>query len=75
MTYKSSSVFEKGNRNGNWEKIEKFIEDDDICALDLMAIVCAKFGGMPQIRSGQITKNETEIMVAGIKYKITIEVN
>lgn len=75
MINKSSQVFEKGNRNGNWEKIEKWIEDEDVCALDLMAIVCAKFGSIPAVRAGAIKKEQTEIMVAGIKYKITIEVS
>ena len=75
MINKSSYVFEKGNRNGNWGKIEKWIEAEDVCALDLMAIVCAKFGALPAVRAGAIKKEQTEIMVAGIKYKITIEVN
>lgn len=56
-----------------WEKIEKWIKDEDICANDLMALVCTKFGALPQVRSNEITKNETRLMVAGDIYKITIE--
>ena len=72
---KSSQIFEKCNSNKNWEKIEQWIENEDVCALDLMAIVCAKFGQLPQVKGGQIKKDQTEIMIEGIKYKITIEAN
>ena len=75
MINRTSCIFETGHTNKNWEKIEKYIEDDDVCALDLMAIICAKFGSLPQVRKGTVTKDQTELMVAGIKYKITIEVD
>lgn len=73
MQIKTSHIFEKGHINKGWEKIEKWIEDEDICANDLMALVCTKFGALPQVRSNEVTKNETRLMVAGDIYKITIE--
>ncbi len=73
MQIKTSHIFEKGHINKGWEKIEKWIEDEDICANDLMALVCTKFGALPQVRSNELTKNETRLMVAGNIYKITIE--
>lgn len=66
------NIFEKGHKNKGWEKIEKWIEDEDICSIDLMALVCAKFGMLPQVRSNEVTKDETRLMVAGDTYKITI---
>ena len=45
-----SGVFEKGHINKGWEKIEKWVDDEDVCACDLMAIVCGKFGRVPQVR-------------------------
>lgn len=73
MQIKTSHIFEKGHINKGWEKIEKWIEDEDICANDLMALVCTKFGALPQVRNNEVTKNETRLMVAGDIYKITIE--
>lgn len=73
MNIKTSHIFEKGHNNKSWEKIEKWIEDEDICANDLMALVCTKFGALPQVRGNEVTKNETKLMVAGDIYKITIE--
>ena len=69
---KCSNVFEKGHSNRGWEKIEKWIEDDDISANDLMALVCAKFGLLPQVKNNEITKDKTKIMLAGDLYEITI---
>lgn len=73
MNIETSHIFEKGHSNKGWEKIEKWIEDEDICANDLMALVCTKFGALPQVRSNEVTKNETRLIVAGDIYKITIE--
>lgn len=73
MRIKTSHIFEKGHINKGWEKIEKWIEDEDICANDLMALVCTKFGALPQVRRNEVTKNETRSMVAGDIYKITIK--
>ena len=55
------------------KKIEKWIEDDDICVNDLLALVCAKFGMIPQVARNEITVDKTELMIAGVVYKITIE--
>lgn len=73
MVIRTSHIFEKGHNNKNWEKIEKWIEDEDICGADLMAIVCAKFGSLPQVRGNEVIKQSTRLMVAGEIYKITIE--
>lgn len=70
---KISHIFEKGNANKNWKKIEKWIDDEDVSGADLMAIVCAKFGSLPQVRSNEITEYSTRLMVAGEIFKITIE--
>lgn len=70
---KTSHIFEKGHDNKGWEKIEKWIEDDDICVNDLLALVCAKFGMIPQVARNEITVDKTELMIAGVVYKITIE--
>lgn len=69
---KVSSIFEKGHNNKGWDKIEKWIEDKDVCSLDLMALVCAKFGRLPQVRSNQVIEDKTTIMLAGDIYEITI---
>ena len=66
-------IFEKGHINKGWEKIEKWVTDEDVCANDLMAIVCAKFGAIPAVRSNVVTENETRLMVAGDIYNIKIE--
>lgn len=66
-------IFEKGHINKGWEKIEKWVIDEDVCANDLMAIVCAKFGAIPAVRSNVVTVNETRLMVAGDIYNIKIE--
>lgn len=73
MQIKTSHIFEKGHNNRGWAKIEKWVVDEDICANDLMALVCTKFGALPQVRSNEVTKNETQLMIAGNIYKITIE--
>ena len=73
MRIQTSHIFEKEHINKGWEKIEKWIEDEDICTNDLMALVCTKFGALPQVCSNEVTKNETRLMVAGAIYKITIE--
>ena len=73
MTIKSSSIFEQGNPNGNWERIFKWMDDESVCARDLMAICCGKFGNLPQVRANEIKKNEVLLMVAGEQYKVTIE--
>lgn len=70
---KISHIFEKGHNNKGWEKIEKWIEDEDVCATDLMALVCTKFGNLPQVKTNEITTDTTRLMVAGEIYKITIE--
>ena len=68
-----SGVFEKGHINKGWEKIEKWVEDEDVCACDLMAIVCGKFGRVLQVRENEVTVSETRLMVGGDVYKIKIE--
>lgn len=69
---KTSHIFEKGHNNKGWEKIEKWIEDEDICATDLMALVCTKFGQLPQVRNNELLTEKTKLMVAGDIYEITI---
>lgn len=69
---KYSKIFEKGHINKGWEKIEKWIEDEDICANDLMALVCTKFGQLPQVVNNTKTEEKTRLMVAGDIYEITI---
>lgn len=69
---KTSHIFEKGHNNKGWEKIEKWIEDEDVCALDLMALVCTKFGQLPQVHTNQVTEYKTNLLVAGDIYEITI---
>ncbi len=73
MTVKTSHIFDKKHINKGWEKIEKWIEDEDVCVNDLLALVCTKFGAVPQVRSNEVTKDETRLFVAGDTYKITIE--
>ena len=68
---KVANIFEKSHNFKGWEKMQKWIEDDDICANDLMAIVCAKFGYVTA--HSQTDEIETELMVAGNLYKIRIE--
>lgn len=55
-----------------WDKIEKGIKDDDVCATDLMALVCTKFGQLPQVRRNEILTDKTKLMVNGDLYEITI---
>lgn len=69
---KISHIFEKGHNNKGWEKIEKWIEDEAVCVLDLMALVCTKFGLQPQVKSNQVIEDKTKLMVAGDIYEITI---
>ena len=69
---KCSNIFEKGHNNLGWEKIEKWIEDDSICAIDLMALVCAKFALLPQVKNNQVTEDKTKIILAGYMYETTI---
>lgn len=69
---KLSHIFEKGHNNKGWEKIEKWIEDEDVCALDLMALVCTKFGQLPQVRNNELLAKTRTLMVAGDTYEITI---
>lgn len=73
MTVKISHIFDKKHINKGWEKIEKWIEDEDVCVNDLLALVCAKFSLLPQVRSNEVIKDETKLFVAGDTYKITIE--
>ena len=68
-----SGIFEKGHINKGWEKIEKWLNDEDVCACDLMAIVCAKFGSLPQVQANEETASETRLMVDSNVYKIKIE--
>lgn len=68
-----NGIFEKGHINKGWEKIEKWIDDEDVCACDLMAIVCAKFGSLPQVRANEVFASETRLMVDSNVYKIKIE--
>ena len=69
---KTSQIFEKGHNNKGWDKIEKWIEDEDVCVNDLMALVCTKFGQLPQVKSNEILSDTTKLMVAGDIYEITI---
>ena len=70
---KVSKIFEKGHSNKGWKKIEKWIEDEDVCVNDLLALVCAKFGMLPQVVKNEEIIQSTKLMVAGEVYKITIE--
>lgn len=65
-------IFEKGHNNKNWEKIEKWIEDESICGTELKAILCARFGNLPQVKTNQVTEHKTNLMVAGAIYEITL---
>lgn len=68
-----TNIFEKGHSNKGWKKIEKWIEDEDVCVNDLLALVCAKFGMLPQVVKNEEIIQSTKLMVAGEVYKITIE--
>lgn len=68
-----TNIFEKGHSNKGWKKIEKWIEDEDVCVNDLLALVCAKFGMLPQVVKNKEIIQSTKLMVAGEVYKITIE--
>lgn len=70
---KVNNIFEKGHSNKGWKKIEKWIEDEDVCVNDLLALVCAKFGMLPQVVKNEEIIQSTKLMVAGEVYKITIE--
>lgn len=73
MMTETRHMFEKSHINKGWEKIEKWVEDEDVCENDLLAIVCAKFAAEPQVRSNKVTIAETRLFVSGDVYKITIE--
>lgn len=51
----------------------EWLENEDVCVNDLLALVCAKFSLLPQVRSNEVIKDETKLFVAGDTYKITIE--
>lgn len=70
--FKVWKIFEKGHNNKNWEKIEKWIDDESICGAELKAILCARFGDLPQVRNNSIIEDSTKLMVAGDIYEITI---
>lgn len=69
---KTSHIFEKGHINKGWDKIEKWIEDEDVCVNDLLALVCVKFGRCPEVKSNEVLSDTTKLMVAGDIYEITI---
>lgn len=69
---KISNIFEKGHNNKGWDKIEKWIDDEDVCVNDLLALVCVKFGQLPQVKSNEVLSDTTQLMVAGNVYEITI---
>ena len=69
---KITNIFEKGHSNKGWEKIEKWIDDEDVCVNDLLALVCAKFSQIPQVKSNDVLSDTTNLMVAGDVYEITI---
>ena len=70
---KTTNIFEKGHINQGWDKIEKWINDEDVCVNDLLALVCTKFAQVPQVQSNEVLSDTTKLMVAGDTYKITIE--
>lgn len=70
---KISNIFEKGHANKNYENIEPWIENNDICATELIALVCAKFAQLPQVRTNELLRKTTSLMIAGDIYTITIE--
>lgn len=72
MTIKEFQIFEKSHSNKGWDKIEKWVEDKDVCAIDLMAIICAKFSGLPQVRANRTLMKSTQLMVCGDIYEVTI---
>ena len=69
---KTTNIFEKGHINQGWDKIEKWINDEDVCVNDLLALVCVKFGQVPQVKSNEVLSDTTKLMVAGDVYEITI---
>lgn len=69
---KTTNIFEKGHINQGWEKIEKWINNKDVCVNDLLALVCTKFGQVPQVKSNEVLSDTTKLMVAGDVYEITI---
>lgn len=70
---KTTNIFEKGHINQGWDKIEKWINDEDVCVNDLLALVFVKLGQVPQVKSNEVLSDTTKLMVAGDTYKITIE--
>lgn len=65
---KDSKVFERGS--GDWDKLYDFMDENDFSASDFMACVCANL--LPLLRlKWQVFK--TELMIQGVKFKITIE--
>ena len=69
---KTTNIFEKGHINQGWDKIEKWINDEDVCVNDLLALVCTKFGQVPQVKSNEVLSDTTTLMVASDVYEITI---
>lgn len=67
---KTANIFEKGHNNKGWDKIEKWIENEDVCVNDLLALVCTKFRNATIGQENAETT--TKLMVAGDLYTINI---
>lgn len=57
-------IFERGR--GDWEKLGKFLEENDFSCLDMLACVCEQFGNITQ------KEYQTKIMILGQKFDIKI---
>lgn len=62
-------TFEHGS--GDWEKLYNFMDENDFSCADFLACICAHLTENELKLAWQIFT--TTIMVAGVKFKITIE--
>ena len=69
MTEEQIKAFDKGT--GDWEKLYNFMDENDFSCADFLACICANLTENNLKLAWQIFT--TTIMVAGVKFKITIE--
>lgn len=65
-------IFDKKHNEKGYEKILKWIDDEEVYPLDLMAIVCSKFAQVPEVKNAESIEDTTQIMLSGVTYGITI---
>lgn len=69
MTEEQIKAFEHGS--GDWEKLYNFMDENDFSCADFLAVICAHLLENNLKAAWRVFK--TEIMAAGVKFKITIE--